>query len=352
MPSPAKLSVVALVVAAIAACSGPAATPSMAPSPTAIPAPTLTPTVAPSPSPIETTEPTFACPSDPSALDVSVIVRGGGSLRVELGADPLPPPEVVDSTIVPIEGTAIGGIDLSVGLTADEGAVDPIGITTITAEFLPFGSASPLLIPTAVEDGGASLRFPDLDVEGQVRFTIEWTSPCGDGQGSGSLGLAVVNSSLANCPPTEDGLIESLSKLGNSRVSVAGLSVPLGIVGWSGRWIVANGVDDVPRLGPFDRNDPIAPVAPGASIVIRESIDDLDLLSVRAAFFTRADVLDHVDGEEIDAVDVLRRTAGPKGRIGIPAPLDAGSYVIELQGQSQTSCLSLDTYEVVSVEVR
>ena len=117
--------------------------------------------------------------------------------------------------------------------------------------------------------------------------------------------------------------------------------------------MLGNAVDDFPQFSGWDQVSSVA-VQTGTSIVLRESIDDVSLISVRASFYRREDVEAYLDPNstiELNTVDIQRRSAGAKGRIGIPVTLDPGRYVMEVQGEAQTSCLNLQTYQVISIDV-
>jgi hypothetical protein len=131
-------------------------------------------------------------------------------------------------------------------------------------------------------------------------------------------------------------------------------AVPVGVVGYDPRWIPGEVSSDFGQFSGWQRDAGIT-VAPGASIIIRDDIEDLELLSVRAAFFERVDVEAYLEPEstsEVNTVNVQRRSAGAKGRIGIPVDLEPGLYVMEVVAAMQTPCVEIEAYEVVSVEVR
>lgn len=313
--------------------------------------------------PSATTAPAATCPAA-GFQDASIDLRLLESHEtIELQADdgepagtpdPGEPFETVDPADAQVVGTVLGGTDIETDLdTGDDD--DSLVITALDAEFLPFGSGEALAVETAFADRELSLRFPDRETRGTLRVSVSWTTPCGAGQGSGSMRLAVLPSSVAaGCPPDEQGLENTVVALQGEEVEVGTLGVPLGIVGWSARWLPAVATDEIPRFAGWDQ-DATQQAAPGASLVLREEVADLRLVSIRVTFYDRAEVVEYLQPDSTNdptTLDVIRRNAGPQGRAGIPAPLDPGRYVYEIVGVWQTSCLDLDTYAVVGVDVR
>jgi hypothetical protein len=308
------------------------------------------------PTPAATIQPEATCPTEPTDAVPEIDLQtpeGIGAISLEAGV--LASASPVDASVVPIVSTILGGPGLAATLSVDPSLDASIAITSISADFLPYGSASVLPVKARFDGATIALDLPDRTISGQLRADVGWTSRCGPGRGAGTVGLALVASSIAaGCPTTGAGLLARVKTLAKQRITVGTLSVPIGIVSWSGRWIAAAADDVIPQFAGWDRNAVIT-VDPEALISVREAIDDLGLLSVRAATFHRADVdafLSPDSTGDLPAVSVTTRPVNPKGRVNIPAPADSGRYVIEIQATWQTSCLNLETYEVVSVTVR
>ena len=321
-------------------------TPSPAPTPTPLPSPTVLPTAQPLPT----------CPADPGSFSAGMdlqAIAGPGSIDLQPG--PLPPPMSVDASVVPIVATVLGGRGLVAVLHIDSSVDDTIAITTVAADFLPYGSASTLPVGTTIDGPAETFTLPDRSMNGQLRLAISWTTRCGSGQGAGTIGLTVVLSSVAaGCPTTGDGLLASMLTLNKQHMTVGTLIIPIGIVGWSGRWIPATAGDDIVRFSGWNRDVAVTAGA-GTSILVGETISDLRILSIRAATFQRADVLAYLSPDstgEVPSLSITTRPAGPKGHVAIPVPAVPGSYLIEMQGSMLTSCLSLQTYAAVSVTVQ
>jgi hypothetical protein len=345
----------------LAACSGsrPTRAPTTPPALTPIPVITLAPTATPL-----VTAPPATCPAGDSTSTATLDIRTTDGIHsIELDEGDLPSIAPVPTDGEPPDPdaapgpTVLGGTDIVASLTVEaiiDG--DVATITALTLDFVPAGASEAEAVEVTIEGDRATLRLPDATATGTLRASAEWTTSCGTGAGAGSMGLAVVESAIAaGCPTTEEGFADQLNELAGKVVTFDTLSVPLGVSGWSARWQPdAAGVDDFPQFSGCDSATSVT-VAQGASIVLREAIDDLSLLSLRAAFFERADVEAYLDPDstsELNSVNIQRRSAGEKGRIGIPVNLDPGSYVMEVQGTSQTSCFDLQTYAVISVEVR
>ena len=322
-------------------------------------------TLAPTATPAATEAPATCRPNDASPTGTLRIRALDGDGSMELGPiDALPtlapaptasePAPTLDPDLI-VDATLLGGTDLEVSVDVESAFDgDSVTITSLSGEFVPIGGPARPLEAT-IGDGDAAIRLPDVDATGSLRVTAAWATACGTGDGAGQLTIAVVDSSIAaGCPTTDEGFFDLLTDLAPATVTYDTITVPLGVTGWSGRWFEANGVDDFPQFSGWDPDAGIV-VAPGASIVLRESVDGLALVSVRAGIYLRDEVEAYIEpgsSTELNVYDVQRRSAGPLGRIGIPAPLEPGRYVFEVQGEAQTSCLDLDTYEVISVEVR
>lgn len=358
MASSAVLSSLAVVVLLVAACDS--ATPTLAP-PTIAPAtPSATaqptPTLAPPPSLNPTPQPTVNCSTAgvEAGLDLLTPV---GLETIDLQEGPLESPAVVDSSDVPIVSTVVGGIELTADLAVGDGLEATTVISAVIADFVPFGASSTLPVAATYSGSTVSLRLPDKRVDGQLRVTISWTTTCGAGDGSGTIGLTVVPSSVTvGCPSTADDLADALSVLGKTpHLTIDTLNEPLTVVGWSGRWILGNGAIDVPQFAGWDDGQTVAVVtAPEAPMVVRESIEDLAMVLIQASIYRRADVLAYLSSgstDELETFSFVRRTPNSKARARIPAPLDPGRYVMEVTGSWLTSCLSVETYTVVSVVV-
>ena len=144
-----------------------------------------------------------------------------------------------------------------------------------------------------------------------------------------------------------------MDKVQAAQITVGTRQLPINIVGWTGRWMAASSIDDFAAFDGWDRSVSIA-VAPEANVTVREAVDDLGILSVRASIFRRAEVIAYLEPDSsgnLQSVKVTTRPVYVNGRVNIPAPLEPGSYVFELESAWQTACLTLDTYHVVTVEV-
>jgi hypothetical protein len=306
-------------------------------------------------------EPTASCaPDGADASDAILDIWTLDSieeidLEAASGLPTVAPAATLDPNEVPVNGLVLGGTQIETTLFADGGFGEAPSVTSVTADFVPFGSGAARPVEATVEGADVQLRLPDDDARGLLRIAIAWTSACGSAAAVGEIPLRVLDSSVAaGCPTSADELFDSLTSLADQTIQFETVEVPLAIVGWSGRWIVANGVTDGPQFEPWERDAVIA-TAPGASVVVRHAIDDLQLQSIRTAMYERDVVEAYLEPDsttELTTYDSIRRSAGPLGRVGIPAPLEAGRYVFEAQGTWQTSCLSLVTYNTVSVDVR
>jgi hypothetical protein len=232
---------------------------------------------------------------------------------------------------------------------------DEPAITSIAVEFRPDGAPVWIQAATAIDGSIVTVTVPDVDAKGFLRATVAWTTNCDAGQGSGQLAIVILHSSVAaGCPTTGEGLQQALAPISNDFVTFDALTVPIDVIGYSPRWFEGEFTSDFGQFSGWDRDAGIT-VARDASIVMREDVDELSLISVRAAFFNRADVEAYLDPDstnEVNTVDVQRRSAGVKGRIGIPVRLDPGRYVMEVASLMQTRCADLQAYSVVSLDVR
>ena len=343
----AKLMVVAVL---IAGCQGPRATVVPIVSP---PVPTATPVVTLQPTAAITPEPPVTCPPKSSQAEL-VLQAGPGPESITLDTEPLPSPRAVDTGEVPIVVTVLGGIDHAAEVHLDEGPNDKLEITAVTAEFLPFGNAATVPVTATASGGSIAIALPDKPLAGQLRVSVAWSSRCGDGSGSGSIGMAVVESKVAaGCPAAEAGFDAALAALDGENVTVGALGVPLIVTDWSGRWVPGAGAADIVQFSGWDNDRPVL-AAPEALLVLSEAIDDLALQSIQISMYLRTDVDAYLDADSTGTLDTfafVRRNANAKGRASIPAPLEPGSYVVEVVGTWLTSCLGLETYSAFSLEV-
>lgn len=352
VPTPRRIALLALgstLAIVLGACSS--ATLSPAPAlPTASPAAVATN----APSPLPTAEPPPTCPAEPSQAEL-VFQTGAGFESIGLEAEPLATPEVVDAADVPIVVTVLGGIDHLAEVALDDGPNDTTTITTATADFAPFGTVTTMPVATNATGGALTLVLPDQPLAGQLRVSLSWSSGCGPGAGSGSIGMAVVESKVAEgCPTTAAGLDQQVAALDNQHITVSSLNVPLIITGWNGRWAPGAGAADIAQFAGWDRDHAAVAPARGANVVLSESVPALGLQSIQISIFLRADVDAYLDADSTGTLDTLtfvRRNANTKGRANIPAPFEPGRYVVEVVGTWLTPCLGLETYSAFSLEV-
>lgn len=330
--------------------------PTTAPVASAMPSPSPAATLVPTPTLTPTPPPPATCPPDPSSIQASLEIRTPtGVEAVDLAAGPLESPVAIDPSEVTIVATLLGGVDVSVVVRLSEGPDDVAVITELAADFLPFGTGTTVPVAATLNGSAASLRLPARDLAGQLRLSASWATSCGSWDGAGTIGTSVVPSSVAaGCPTTVAGLEADFTSLVGKHVTVGTTSVPLIVTAWSGRWTLATGAADIAEFAGWDRTTG-AIASPGASIVLSEAIMDLHLVSIRASTFLRADVVAYLEPDstdELGTVAVVRRPANAKGRAGIPVPLEPDRYVVEIEGVWLTSCLSLETYAAVSVDVK
>jgi hypothetical protein len=332
-----------------------AATATPAPAgPTANAPATPTPTTAP-PTP-------FACPTLPSAVDASLdlgVATGVVVIPLEPGVE-VPGPaasiEPIDPADIAIEGTALGATELHGTLAIAELADDPsIVITSLTARFVPLDASATSAVGVAIDGATTTITLPNRNADGRLLLAVAWSSSCGSGSGGGGVALTVVNSKVAaGCPTTDDEVAAALADLRKLRITIGGVSEPLDIYSWQTRWMPGNGIDDFGTLFPNWNRDTVITVAPGANVAVREKVDTLELVSVRAAIYRRADVDAYFElgsTQEVDPVTVVRRSVNPNGNVNVPAPLDRGSYVFAIDATWLTSCFELHTFRTVSVKV-
>ena len=351
------LGVALLVAGCIGFTGDPTAVPPT-PAPTAIagasPQPTVPPTQPP-PTP-------FACPALPGAVTASLDLRtatGVVSIPLEPGVTvPMPSASIapIDPANVAIEGTVLGGTELRGDLVLEEFQGDPaIVITALTARFVPLDASPSAPVVPALDGASIVLTLPDKDAVGRLLLQLDWNTSCGPGEGGGAAALTVQNSTIAaGCPTTADAMLAAVRDAADLHITIGGVPEPLDVYGWSARWTIGNGVDDYGTLFPNWDRSVVITVAPEAFVAVREKVDDLHLVSVRASIYNRADVDAYFapnSSQEIDPVTVIRRDVNPSGNVNIPAPLDPGTYVFDIDATWLTSCFELNTTRSVSVKV-
>jgi hypothetical protein len=354
-PLIAVLALLATAAVAIAGCDAGGSTQRPTPAPTVAPSPSPSPTTLPQATPVATPVPTAGCPAEgfESAAALSVLTAQG-FLTLDLLPGAMPTPVVVDESIIPSEAILVGGVELTARLQADVGG-DDATFSSVTADFLPFGATTPLQLAATIDGSAITVRLLDQALKGQLRIAVAWSTRCGTGDGAGAVGITIVDSSaVAGCPATEAGLAGLVDALQAARITIGTRQFAINITGWSGRWMSASDIDDFAAFDGWDRDVSIA-VAPEANVTVREAVDDLGILSVQASIFRRAEVIAYLEPDSngnLQSVKVTTRPVNINGRVNIPAPLEPGSYVFELESSWQTSCLTLDTYHVVTVEVQ
>ena len=318
--------------------------PAVTPSP--VPPPTVEPTIAPTPTPVP-------CPADPAAVMGWFDLQSLGDVAIlELAPGELGPSASVEPHVVAVQATLLGGT-ASVRLGLDDlPAGEAPTLTRVVADFVPLESTTPEPVGTLVDGDTVTLTLPDRDVRGVLRVEAAWTSSCGAGGGGGSIGVELLDSSVAEgCPTTSDGLLEQVVGFQDTTFSVGTLDVPIVIVGWSGRWTAASAIDDFPQFSGWDTA--IRTDAAGETLPARDVLGDgIDYTRLRFAFFQRADVVAFLEGslDEVPVVEVVNRNPTASGRMNIPMEFPPGAYVVEIQGTWQTPCLNLDSYTVVSLD--
>ncbi len=344
----ATFAIIAALATVIGACNST--------SPSAVPtSPSSAPTNAPTPAATiaVTAVPAATCPSTPSSAELA-FQAGPETDLIPLETEPLPTPEAVDAATVASAGTVLGGVEHLATVNLDEGPGGSVTITDLTADFLPFDTAVTLPVKTTIDGATAALTLPDSTLAGQLRISVSWSGTCGDGAGTGSIGLAIAKSSVATgCPTTSDGLLAETANLDGLEAQAGTLAIPLILTGWSGRWIPGVGASDIPQFAGWDQAR-AATAAPEAPVVISETIDDLAMRDIQVAIYFRADVLQFLEPDssgELNTLTFLHRNANAKGRASFPAPLEPGEYVVEVVGTWLTPCLSLETYSAFSLRV-
>jgi hypothetical protein len=333
-----------LLVLATSGCGGPAITNAPA---TATPAPPTTePTLAPTP----TADP-CADPAGAASMQIHGIE---GLLSLELLEGDPGPAATVNPFIAEATDPVLGGaaeVELQVELGGGE--AQGIELTQVVADFVPFEATAAEPVEATMAGAIATLQLPDRDVSGILRVAASWTTLCGPGSGGGKLGLKLLDPALAaGCPNTSDGLLEQVTDLQATTLRVGTLRVPIGIVGWSGRWIDASAIDDVPQFAGWDTS--IAATVPaGENLPAKDTLGDgIDYLTLRFAFYRRADVEAYLAGtlDEISSVDVVRKNPSATGGVSVAMEVPPGQYVVEIQGTWQTPCLHVDSVTSVSVD--
>lgn len=308
---------------------------------------------APTPTTRATAKPAATCPSTPSSADL-VFNTGPGTELIPLTDEPLASPEAVDAASVPIVATVLGGVRHAITVSMDEGPSDTVAITDASADFLPFDTAATRPVKTTIDDVIAALTLPDSTLAGQLRISVSWSGPCGDGEGAGSIGLAVAKSTVAGGCPDADGLNGEVSTFDGLHASAGTLGIPLILTGWSGRWVPLIGASDVPQFAGWDRAH-AATAAPEAPVVISETTGDFAMRDIQLSIYPRADVVKFLEPDsagELNTLSFLHRNANAKGRASFPAPLEPGDYVVEMVGNWLTPCLTIETYSAFSLKVR
>ena len=341
-----RRAAVLVLILASAGCGGPAVT--SPPRSTASPPPSPAPTLAPTPTP--TIDP---C-ADPSALEASLRIRGiEGLLGLQLAPGDPGPAATINPFILEFTDTVLGGpadVDLHIEIAGE--ALEGVELDGIVADFVPFEATVSEPVSATIDGATATLQLPDRDVSGVLRVSASWTTECGPGSGGGKVGLKLLDPSLAaGCPPTSDGLLEQVTALQATTLRVGTLQVPIGIVAWSGRWTDASAIDEVPQFAGWDTSI-VASVAAGENLPVKDTLGDgIDYLTLRFAFYERADVVAYLDGsiDEISSVDVVRKNPSATGGVSVPLEFAPGAYVVEIQGTWQTTCLHLDSYTAVSI---
>ncbi len=332
------------ILVAVSACGG-NATPQ--PTPEATVLPTVVPTAVPTPTP-------DPC-ADPDAIDATLQVHGiEGLLSLDLAPGDPGPAATINPFLAEATDPVLGGpatLELQVELAGGE-ATD-VEIDEIVADFVAFEATESEPVIATVDGATVTLQLPDRDVSGVLRVAASWTTACGPGSGGGRIGLRVLDPALAaGCPTTSDGLLEQVIELQATTLRVGTLHVPIGIVAWSGRWIDASAIDEVPQFAGWDTSIS-ATVPAGENLPVKDSLGDgIDYQTLRFAFYRRADVEAYLAGtlDEVSSVDVVRKNPSATGGVSVPLEFAPGRYVVEIQGTWQTPCLTLGSSTAVSVD--
>ncbi|HET7182183.1 MAG TPA: hypothetical protein VFI15_08140 [Candidatus Limnocylindrales bacterium] len=365
MTHPRGLSLtIAAAAAVVAGCIGFTGDPTGAP-------PTVSPSPAPTRSfpdfasftPFPVATPTqLTCAPEPADWGATLdLATATGIVSIPLDPDvsvPMPSESIapVDPADVVVEGTVLGGTlltgDLALGLLDDDPS---IAVTDLTARFIPLDASPAAPVVVAVDGASITLTLPDKSAVGRLILQVGWTSRCGAGAGGGATVLTVANSEVAaGCPSTTDEIEAAFQDINKLRITIGGIAEPLDVYMWNTRWTPGAGTSDFGTLFPNWDRDTVITAAPGENVAVREKVDDLQLISVRAGIYHRADVDAYFGGgaaEDLDPVTVVRRDVNPKGNINIPAPLEPGLYVFDVDASWLTSCFELQTTRSVSVRV-
>ena len=311
------------------------------------PFPVATPTPEACPSTVDGWDATLELPTATGVVSISL----EEGVTVPLPSDSIPP---IDPADVVIEGTVLGGTEIHGDLLLGSLDNDPsIAITALTARFVPLDASPAAPVVVALDGASIVLTLPDKGAVGRLMLQIDWTSRCGAGAGGGAAALTVEPSSVAvGCPVTTDEVDTAFQEINKLRITIGGITEPLDVYGWSTRWTPGNGATDYGTLFPNWDRSVVITVAPEGLVAVREKVDGLQLVSVRASIFTRADVDTYFLTDEFpDPVTVVRRNANPNGNVNIPAPLEPGNYVFDIDATWLTSCFELNTSRTVSVKV-
>ena len=319
--------------------------------------PTAAPTPAPTATAVPTLEPTADPCADSASTGASLELHGiDGLLSLELDAGDPGPGATISPTVIEATDTALGGpTDVVLQLGLDDTDDASIELISLTADFVPFEATMAEPVSVAIDGRTARLELPGRDVTGVLRVAAAWTSPCGEGNGGGRLGLKLIDPRLsAGCPPTSEGLREQVEALQATTLRLGGpggVQLPIGIVGWSGRWTDAAAIDEVPQFAGWDTAIVVS-VPAGATMNVKDVLDGTDFTQLRFAFYERSEVVAWLDGsrDELTPVDIIRKNPSATGGVEVPLDFAPGRYVVEIQGAWQTPCLDLDTYVVVSVD--
>ena len=322
---------------------------SAAPSPTPTLAPTAAATLPAVATPVPTTDP---CAGDPASVESGLSVPGvDGVVLIDLEPDAPGPSAPIDPS-VEIAGTVLGG-PTSVRLFVERpGVAEEPRLVDVVADFMPTGATEPEPVSATIDGSRAFLDLPSSDVSGVLRVAASWSTTCGPASGGGSIGLQLLDPAIAEgCPTTSDRLQAQVDDLQATSLRIGTLDVPIGIVGWSGRWTDAGAIDDFPQFSGWDTAIVIG--AAGETLPARDVLGDgIDYTRLRFAFFDRADVMAFLEGslDEVPVVEVVNRNPTGSGRMNIPMEFPPGAYVVEVQGTWQTPCLNVDSYAVVSLD--
>ncbi len=233
------------------------------------------------------------------------------------------------------------------------GEASGVQLDEIVADFVPFEATESEPVIATIDGASVTLQLPDRDVSGVLRVAASWTTACGRGSGGGKLGLKVLDPALAaGCPTTSDGLLEQVMELQATTLRLGTLHIPIGIIAWSGRWIDASAIDEVPQFAGWDTS--ISTTVPaGENLPVKDTLGDgIDYVTLRFAFYRRADVEAYLAGtlDEISTIDVVRKNPSATGGVSVPLEFEPGPYVVEIQGTWQTPCLNVDSSTAVSVD--